>query len=301
MTTKRPDWVKTNVPWEIKKEIWACWALGDTVEKTVISFQLNDKAKGKYDIHRDTISKVRQELLELPIVLLTKLIREKPETKYLIDQERPEVKGQLKSEVDAAQTTGKIRIYDREDPVMVDARRQHFIDMREFGRQFILLLDQYESWGWGLMSQRGKLSPPKDLGIDYDHLIDSQQFEWLKQHVPNDKVWHTYDQLHFFLSASQIICAVIDDHDDSDFINEIRGIIEIAQDDGYYNSEVVSQCISLIEWESTSSRDILWKPLHIMHLLLNEVKEGINLAISRGVFPGTCPACPFNYRTESPG
>ena len=212
----------------------------------------------------------------------------------------PQLLQKLEPEADAANKTPETHIDNREDPLILKARRRHFIDLREFGRQFIFLLDQYKSWGSGLFLRQGKLSPPEDLAIDYDNLIDSQQFEWLKQHVPNDKVWHTYDQLHFFLYVCQTICFVIDDYDGSDFVSEIRGLIEVAKDDSYFNTEVGSQCISLIDWESTSARHLLWRPLHGMDLLLDEVKEGINLAISRGVFPGTCPACPFNYRTELP-
>ncbi len=88
MKQAKPSWKKTNVPWEIKKVIWQRWALGDTEKETVQYFDCHRDEYQNAPGHRDTISKVRDELLELPIDLLEQVMNEVPETRQLVEEKR---------------------------------------------------------------------------------------------------------------------------------------------------------------------------------------------------------------------
>ena len=90
MRQPKPGWKKTNVSWEIRKVIWQRWALGDTEIETVHYFDRHRDEYPNAPGHRDTISKVRDELLELPIDLLEQAMNEVPEIRRLMEEKRPD-------------------------------------------------------------------------------------------------------------------------------------------------------------------------------------------------------------------
>lgn len=90
MKLKKPRWVKTTVPWETKKVIWQRWALGNTERHTVRFFELNLDKYPYAPLHVDTVRKVQEELLELPIECLDKLVEELPELESFIKEKRPD-------------------------------------------------------------------------------------------------------------------------------------------------------------------------------------------------------------------
>ena len=53
-----------------------------------------------------------------------------------------------------------------------------------------------------------------------------------------------------------------------------------------------------VDWNSFSPVDICVELLVQMPNLIIAVKNGVRLAISRGVFPGICQACPTDYKTQ---
>lgn len=90
MRQVKPSWAKTNVSWEIKEVIWQRWSLGDTEIETI---HYLDRHRAEYPNapgHRDTISKVRDELLELPVDLQQQVMNEVPEIRHLIEEKRPD-------------------------------------------------------------------------------------------------------------------------------------------------------------------------------------------------------------------
>ncbi len=90
MKKEKPSWAKTRVPWEIKKVIWRCWASGETKRDTVKVFEAAVEKYPGAPYHVDTIQKVRDELLALPIEWLDKLIFESPELEDFIKEIRPD-------------------------------------------------------------------------------------------------------------------------------------------------------------------------------------------------------------------
>ena len=90
MRQPKPSWKKTNTPWEIEKVIWLRWALADTEIQTTYYLDGHRDEYPNAPGHRDTISKVRDELLAMPVELLDRLAEEMPELEPLIIKNRPD-------------------------------------------------------------------------------------------------------------------------------------------------------------------------------------------------------------------
>lgn len=85
---RKASWVKTNVPWDIKKLIWQLWAKGDSVVATQRFFELH---QGEYEgapFDKKTIAKVREELGGLSNELASTLVAELPEVRSLIQEQK---------------------------------------------------------------------------------------------------------------------------------------------------------------------------------------------------------------------
>jgi hypothetical protein len=91
MTSKKPNWKKTNVSWENSKQIWLQWSLGNTVTATLKHFQLNIDKYPDIPLDRATITEVREELLSLPYEIITSLLSEMPNLRGLIREQRSDL------------------------------------------------------------------------------------------------------------------------------------------------------------------------------------------------------------------
>jgi len=90
MRQKKPVWAKTLVHWDIKKAIWWHWFLGLTLRQTTQIFKSSDKEYLDAPVTVDTVRKVRQELLDIPVELLDELVEEVPELETFIREKRPD-------------------------------------------------------------------------------------------------------------------------------------------------------------------------------------------------------------------
>jgi hypothetical protein len=88
----RPKWALTNTDWETRKIIWQRLALGEPISKIQLFFELNADKYCNAPLDRDTITRVTEELSNLPSELITKLITEVPEIKSYILEIRPDLK-----------------------------------------------------------------------------------------------------------------------------------------------------------------------------------------------------------------
>jgi len=92
MASEKPSWAKTNVGWDIRKVVWQRWAMGDTIAATMTFFDSNMTEYKKAPFDRNTIAAVRNELGDLPIELLHKLLKELPEIETFLMKQRPDFK-----------------------------------------------------------------------------------------------------------------------------------------------------------------------------------------------------------------
>lgn len=88
MKRSKPSWFITNVPWEIKKLIWKLWESGLTVSGTATYLERNPQEYPVYSRH--TITKVRDELMNLPGSKLDQLLSEVPEVEDFVKELRPD-------------------------------------------------------------------------------------------------------------------------------------------------------------------------------------------------------------------
>lgn len=95
MEIEKSNWKLTNVNWEVSKVIWSRWALGDTVKATKTFLELHSEDYPSAPLDRTTITKVREEISRMPIEICRKLIREVPETRYLVSMGRPDLQSIL--------------------------------------------------------------------------------------------------------------------------------------------------------------------------------------------------------------
>ena len=88
MKQRKPSWLQTNVPWEIKKIIWKLWESGVTISDTLTYLEKDPQGHPVYSRH--TISRVREELTMLPVSKIIQLISELPEIKDFVMELRPD-------------------------------------------------------------------------------------------------------------------------------------------------------------------------------------------------------------------
>lgn len=88
MKRAKPSWTITNVTWETKKLIWKHWASGETVSETARYFEEHIDSHAVYSRH--TISRVRDELIKLPVSKLIQLLSELPEVEDFVKEIRPD-------------------------------------------------------------------------------------------------------------------------------------------------------------------------------------------------------------------
>ena len=97
MSSEKPSWVKTNVGWDIRKVIWQRLAMGDTIAEIKTFFDLHQDEYKNAPIDRNTIAAVRNELADLPLELLDKLLEEMPEIETFLKEKRPDFKEKIES------------------------------------------------------------------------------------------------------------------------------------------------------------------------------------------------------------
>ncbi len=128
MTSRKPSWMKTNAPWDIRVVIWQHWAQGDTIQKTIHFFELHKDEYEKAPMDRNTISAIKDELIVLPIELMLKLVKDVPEVKQLILEHRPDLQGKLEvSDIIDNQTfiTAVAKLRHSEELIGVSERLQN--------------------------------------------------------------------------------------------------------------------------------------------------------------------------------
>jgi hypothetical protein len=87
----------TKVSWETKKFIWVCWAKGDKDQDILTKLQLKKDLYKDGPTHRDTVSKVREELLEMDIGKIRMLLADEQNIKGFVLEKRPELKAQIEN------------------------------------------------------------------------------------------------------------------------------------------------------------------------------------------------------------
>jgi hypothetical protein len=105
MTNKKPQWTQTDVPWEIKKVIWLRWSLGDNVSAILRFLDLHRDKYSEAPQSRDTITRVKNELMKLPLGQILILIKEMPEIASFVQEKRPDLKKDLEAHGGMVQTT----------------------------------------------------------------------------------------------------------------------------------------------------------------------------------------------------
>ena len=121
MAKRKPRWQKTNVSWEIRRIIWQRWAQGDTVPQTVNFFELHQGEYRNVPFDRGTIKKVKDELLDIPAELASKLINELPEVKSFLLEQRPDLKVELEQLSEGSEATPKWETDEKQSNEIVDA------------------------------------------------------------------------------------------------------------------------------------------------------------------------------------
>lgn len=115
--------------WDVKVKIWERQALNDNIAATQRHFEHNAGEEGypEYPPDRNTIRKIREELLKLPPELVLKL---PPEVKTFVISKRPEMKEKLERlRQDSYQQTGR-QLTDA-NYLRVRTQREHFRLLRE--------------------------------------------------------------------------------------------------------------------------------------------------------------------------
>lgn len=210
--------------------------------------------------------------------------------------------------LDAARKVLEERIRSEQDPVVVQARTEHFRDLCKIGREFVEQLERVEEGaniGWiedferwwekkqphrEDMFNKGNLGPfcwdTQRVGtgipqpwfeIEAHHL-----FECLKMHIPDDTLWECFNELK----------------------EKIGRLLEVN-----FAIELDKHQIEIDEgWTDTDTREhqewLARKQLYMANPkaycdalceqllpLVRTVKNGVNLAVRRRVFPGSCPIC----------
>ncbi|HUU63667.1 MAG TPA: hypothetical protein VMX96_07110 [Dehalococcoidia bacterium] len=273
MTKKGPDWAKTNESWETRKEIWAHWAYGDNVSKTVIALELEGRV-----IHRDTIRAVRDELLELPVELLVKLVSELPEVQSLVEKERPDAKGRLKSgqHDDSQQVESQVPV---PASIYESALQKHFINLKDIGIEIM-------AWSKDFCkieqksSSKGKVSKLRRLNNQRWHFKLNPLFKYLKQHIPDSELWNDLDQLEDMID---LYIQILPKKDKSIYLTDMRKLLNKDCPEPYWDSQPDDEIyIMFKEWMWTLARRLFRE----LYLYIPRIPEVI------------CDACPRDYRTE---
>jgi len=93
MSSEKPSWAKTNVGWDIRKLIWQRWAMAETIKQTMEFFDLDKVKYENAPVDRNTIAAVRNELADLPLELLHKLLEEMPDIETFLKEQRRDFQG----------------------------------------------------------------------------------------------------------------------------------------------------------------------------------------------------------------
>ena len=201
----------------------------------------------------------------------------------LISSTKGQLEQKQQSEADAAITTGLTHTNNKEDPLILEARRQHFRDLHEIGTFFTESLNKFLSWALPAIDvMQGKTTEefPQFPFTDWSKTKDWERcrinplFACLKTHVPDNNLWQSHDKLCDLWDRYEAAESLI-----IDSLSGQKKLDDIKKESGIdpYNA-----CEELLPQ---------------MPPLIRTIQDSVTIAISRGVFPGTCPACPIDYRT----
>lgn len=213
--------------------------------------------------------------------------------------DEPQSEQEHKSEADVGTKVTHASTEDKDDPQLIEARKQHINEIREIGWQFVSYLDTFPS----LSAKHGSIDDYFDtkgqIEAKEGRVTSNPLFEYLKQHIPNDYLWKSYEHLTY----AQFLCDEF-----SDLILDEHSLQEIKEDflnreiwkntDGY--DEYYNGIIQSIDWELPSPMKSLRKLLLDLLPLTRRIRDSLVAELSRGLYRTKCSACPIDAITESP-
>lgn len=162
----------------------------------------------------------------------------------------------------------------KHDPLIVEVKIKHFLDMENAGRAFMAHL---RNWNGGVTSALSNIRfsyhlDQKEFCIEYvEFNVEAEAlFECLKWHLPDD-VWASVNKLKETIRQYLEISCLMEDVE-----HDVHG----AKD------EMLKRLGPTVDWHLPSQ---LW--FAIRRDIVN-IKHDLLFVISRRVFPGKCPACP---------
>lgn len=185
--------------------------------------------------------------------------------------------------VDTVNKTGETHIGNRDDSLILDAGKEHFIELQNVGRDCIDQLNTIESW-LGKNYATEKTECLKSW-FDWSDLMRNPLLECLRYHIPDDNLWYVFDQINYSLHLYRQAQFGKPSEQHLQSMWRLVGKIWERIDPELNWSWLVEDygIIDILELN-------LW-------FLMQRINRGITLAISQRVFTGTCPACPPDYRT----
>lgn len=214
MSRTKPDWAKTIVPWRIKEDIWRLWALGYTVSETSRYFDSHTDSHILGPFSRNTISKVRDELLRLPQELEEKLLKDMPEVKDLVMTRKPDLKGARWHKNSSMQGSPEVR--SEQEPAVNEAKEMHFEHLfelvkawqNEIGfrlplpkqRFYVVFPIAFTIEDTSPVGYYEKGSLRWQLGYDgavevWFQIERQVLFRYLRFHLSNTRLWETFENL----------------------------------------------------------------------------------------------------------
>jgi hypothetical protein len=197
----------------------------------------------------------------------------------------------LQSEADAGTKALETPTGFKEDPLIIEKRRQHFSDLQNIGKDLIACLDNFLV-GWFDEDSFPVDNHRTDAYGALDHLLGKlgqlerdPLFECLQEHILDSSLWQSYNTLE----GKAILCMSIWEE-----ICTTANVDEIKEICNSYNLTT--------DWDTLPPKDALENVLSdagkqfVDTVLI--VKRYLTLALSRGIPPGKCAACPIDYRSE---
>ncbi|MFC2017884.1 hypothetical protein ACFLTQ_01085 [Chloroflexota bacterium] len=279
---KKASWVRSpNTPWETKKAIWYRWSLGEKDAAILRYLELHQDKYEDIPFNRGTISGVRNELLVMPIEVVRQLISELPDIRSFIEDQRPELKGQLAEEKIRSQI-----VEAKQDPLLIEARRQHFEALSGYISSWQARLNKVHTKVLNFIREIWESNGQEHIWPhDTDKLFD---FIFVPR---GERVSKPYIVVTPLLESDELFDALKSHLSSSRYEPFWAAWQELKQDlcknVGLSLREVLEKLYAYIDWEDKEGKiaggvhwdcDVFYKYL-----------ESIRL---KGIFPGHCQFCP---------